>query len=155
MKPLYTHDCTDCIFLGTWEKPAFASTARSKAPLIAYDLYVCPREGLSRDGTHTNCLARYGDDGPDYASMTIDNETWAASLLAIKGPRQSGYHCYIPELCEAWHRWSMRTFHPSPDYEQEAMKDAEEMTRPLGYSIQHIPRQKYPDPFKRKEAPEK
>lgn len=45
-KPRYTHDCTDCRFLGQVDK---------------YDLYVCHTDEITG-------LARYGDRGPEYAS---------------------------------------------------------------------------------------
>lgn len=115
MKPLYTHDCDACIFLGTWDKPLFASTARSKSPLVPYDLYVCPKEGLK---DHTCCLARFGSDGPDYASITLENSVWDESLAAhdTGKERPSMYLCWMPELLECWRRAKMHTFHPNPDY---------------------------------------
>lgn len=48
-EPRYTHDCARCRFLGSVDK---------------YDLYVCP-EGTPGQLTG---IARYGNDGPEYAS---------------------------------------------------------------------------------------
>lgn len=43
--PLFTHDCNNCEFLGTFEN---------------HDLYFCDIE--------QTVIARYGNDGPDYMS---------------------------------------------------------------------------------------
>jgi hypothetical protein len=48
--PRYTHDCDACEYLGEH---------------LEYDLYYCPR---CDGGT---VLARYGNDGPDYASTMV------------------------------------------------------------------------------------
>lgn len=99
MKPLYTHDCARCIFLGTWVKED------EGLPDQTVDLYVCPpRPGSLLQGT--NCVARWGNEGPDYSSMTLENPLWRSSLAHINGPRQSLYECYTPALCEAWRRWA-------------------------------------------------
>ena len=50
VKPLYQHDCKECIFLGN-----YACTGSK------YDLYVHPYGS-------TAIIARWGDDGPDYMS---------------------------------------------------------------------------------------
>lgn len=52
--PLYTHDCDGCKFLGALVKHGFR-----------YDLWYCARcdEG--------SLIARFGDDGPSYASSPI------------------------------------------------------------------------------------
>lgn len=47
MTPQFEHDCTRCIFLGRWE---------------TYDLYFCPQ------GPFPTVIARFGNDGPQYAS---------------------------------------------------------------------------------------
>lgn len=96
-KPLYTHDCEHCVFLGTWVREVEGLLNQT------FDLYVCPRGTLG-----TNCIARWGNDGPEYSSMTMENPLWRSSLAHINGPRRSMYECYIPELCEAWRRWAER-----------------------------------------------
>jgi len=48
MKPRYLHDCSNCSFLGAYEN---------------YDLYVCARHGKI-----DTLIARYGNDGGEYAS---------------------------------------------------------------------------------------
>jgi len=50
MKPRFQHDCDKCIFLGHFNE---------------HDVYFCPK---SNGGS---LLARYGDDGPDYASSPV------------------------------------------------------------------------------------
>lgn len=47
--PVFAHDCDECIYLGHYEE---------------HDLYFCPKE-LGGEGT---VIARYGGDGPEYAS---------------------------------------------------------------------------------------
>ena len=54
--PKYTHDCESCDFLGHF---------------WGHDVYFCAR----RPGTmnrHGSWIARFGDDGPAYASMPSD-----------------------------------------------------------------------------------
>jgi hypothetical protein len=48
VKPRFIHDCEQCVFLGQDEE---------------HDFYFCP----SPSGFHT-VIARFGSDGPDYAS---------------------------------------------------------------------------------------
>lgn len=98
MKPLYTHDCDKCLFLGTWRKNPDCDNQQD------FDLYVC--EALTNLPS-TNCVARYGSDGPDYASMTLGNGVWDESLAAyVCGEdRPSMHHCWMPELLECWRRW--------------------------------------------------
>jgi hypothetical protein len=47
--PTFRHECKTCAFLGIFEE---------------HDLYVC----LKEDGTIKTVIARFGSDGPDYAS---------------------------------------------------------------------------------------
>lgn len=47
--PRYKHDCDACVFLCRWEE---------------FDLYFCPPPT-------TTVLARYGDDGHQYASLDV------------------------------------------------------------------------------------
>lgn len=51
MAPRYKHDCDACRYAGNWE---------------GQDLYYCP----NCDGG--TVVLRYGDDGPDYASLPLD-----------------------------------------------------------------------------------
>lgn len=98
MKPLYTHDCDKCIFLGTWRKNPDCDNQQD------FDLYVC--QSLTNLPS-TNCLARFSNDGPDYASMTLENSVWDESLAAhdARKDRPSMYLCWMPELLECWRRW--------------------------------------------------
>lgn len=52
MPPRFTHDCDRCRFIGQHGD---------------FDIYVCARPADSVLGP--TLLARYGDDGPEYASM--------------------------------------------------------------------------------------
>ena len=119
MKPLYTHDCNACVFLGTWRKNPDCDTQQD------FDLYVCE---TFTNLPSTNCVARFGSDGPDYASMTLENSVWDESLAAHDAgkERPSMYLCWMPELLECWRRAKMRTFHPNPDYSQKARESSEE-----------------------------
>lgn len=58
----FTHDCTRCIPLGEHED------AEGK-----HDLYFCPDD---RYKFHT-VLARFGSDGPEYRSFSVDTNTIA------------------------------------------------------------------------------
>lgn len=109
MKPLFEHDCDACVFLGTWRKNPDCDNQED------FDLYVC--EAFTNLSS-INCLARFGNDGPDYASMTLENSVWDASLAAHDAgkERPSMYLCWVPELLECWRRAKMHTFHPNPDY---------------------------------------
>jgi hypothetical protein len=55
--PRYQHDCERCVYLGTIVLDDGEN-----------DLYFCPPEP-GRPGARTSLVARYGDDGPEYASM--------------------------------------------------------------------------------------
>lgn len=50
-KPIYAHDCTECVYLGRYD---------------VYDLYI-----HRKHNTQTTVIARYGNDG-DYTSCPID-----------------------------------------------------------------------------------
>lgn len=52
-KPVHTHDCDDCRFLGTFQAP-------TGCPL---DFYLCPH------GDEVIC--RHGSDGPAYRSLPL------------------------------------------------------------------------------------
>ena len=64
MMPRYTHDCTNCQYLG--EDGDF-------------DLYACRSVWPVR----LTFLARYGDDGPEYASL--DEEVLETAMKGIRG----------------------------------------------------------------------
>lgn len=57
MKPRFTHDCTRCVFTGADAE---------------YDFYFCPG---SLGGS---IIARFGNDGPEYASSAVD--VWRSYL---------------------------------------------------------------------------
>ena len=59
-KPQYQHDCKRCHFLGPYSDQESATE---------YDLYVC--QNLAHP-TLTTLLARYGDEGSNYASSPVD-----------------------------------------------------------------------------------
>ena len=53
-KPLYTHDCQNCTYLGIYNLD-------DNGRKIPHDLYYC-------HSGHPTVIARYGDDGGDYQS---------------------------------------------------------------------------------------
>ena len=55
--PLFTHDCTNCKFLGRYEFQA------GDPEMEPYDLYLC-----SQNQSIPTVIARYGNDGPSYLS---------------------------------------------------------------------------------------
>lgn len=55
MKAKFTHDCDRCQFLGHY---------------FGHDVYVCNGGGNTLMGMGS-IIARYGDDGPDYASQPL------------------------------------------------------------------------------------
>ena len=55
-KPLYSHDCKECTYLG-WD---INESDNSKV-----DMYFCPQNGLP------TIIMRYGDDGAEYISAPI------------------------------------------------------------------------------------
>jgi len=54
MTPKFKHDCNGCKFLGHF---------------LGYDVYVCPH-GTS---LYTNLIARWGNEGHEYASNELEN----------------------------------------------------------------------------------
>ena len=52
MKPKHTHDCERCTFLGHF---------------CDHDVYICQDSG----GIGPSIIARFGDDGPEYASTPL------------------------------------------------------------------------------------
>lgn len=87
--PQFVHDCPDCTFLG-----------RAVVNRLRYDFYTCPHTFPSMVG----CLARWGDDGPNYSSMSLPADAWDAALDAyLKGQeRPSMTVPWAPELLECW-----------------------------------------------------
>jgi hypothetical protein len=59
-KPKFQHDCNVCKFLGT-----VVSDNLTPGKPIEYDLYYCVGGVPGLSGT---CLARFGNEGPDYTS---------------------------------------------------------------------------------------
>ena len=102
-RPAYAHDCDACIFLGTGTVGG-----------VDYDFYTCPRETLG-----VCCIARWGSDGPQYASMSCTPALWDSALTAwIQGrPRPSMQHPWMPELLACWRRLreTMRLVDPLAD----------------------------------------
>ena len=73
-KPQYQHDCNKCKFLG-----------RFRSEGTDYDLYFC-KQGT---GTNPTVIARFGDDGPQYASGMMFNSPELAE--AKRRARTHGY----------------------------------------------------------------
>ncbi len=76
-KPRYTHDCSACVFLGHYD------TEEGE-----FDLYACTARQVGGDDSF---IARYGDEGPEYAS--------APSSIASR----PGFS--IAPVVEAYRRW--------------------------------------------------
>lgn len=57
-KPKFTHDCGNCIFLGTYKGGVFIDSTEKDL----YDLYFCQQSG------HPTVIARYGNEGSQYQS---------------------------------------------------------------------------------------
>jgi hypothetical protein len=71
-KPVYTHDCPNCTYLGTVRCRETQWTYGTR-----YDLYFC-----TQGGTIPTVLARWSDNGPDFTS----------GLLFAKEYIQAGLH---------------------------------------------------------------
>lgn len=80
----YEHDCTDCVFLGRFAE---------------HDLYWC-----SQGGFMPTIIARYGDDGPEYASTGYGLPLGGAVIYA----EPDGYRVSWPDAPP--HDW------PGPDW---------------------------------------
>lgn len=63
--PIYSHDCTDCIFLGSWYGPTWIDQHNEK-DFLWWDLYFCKDE--SPEYTSKTVVARYGNKGSQYQS---------------------------------------------------------------------------------------
>jgi hypothetical protein len=57
MKPLYEHDCDNCVLIGQYTDEYYT-----------YDLYVCQKEYEGHD--NSELVLRYSDDGPHYFSLS-------------------------------------------------------------------------------------
>ena len=67
-KPLFTHDCDKCCFLGQY---VMTAEKKWKYPYTRYDLYFC-EQGV--DNLLPTVLARYGHDGPEYTSGVLGSK---------------------------------------------------------------------------------
>jgi len=91
MAPKYKHDCSQCTFLGH-----FAN----------HDVYVCQIQGESL----TSLIARYGDDGPEYASCPVkvfqesvaNNYTIGGSNMPDMPYQEYLFSPYISTYEKAW-----------------------------------------------------
>lgn len=92
--PKYEHDCTSCEYLGsyTYDAPLVQGTERLTA-----DLWCCPTcvGGPS-------LIARYGSNGPEYASAPISIVERHFLPRSKSGERMSTMG---PAIVEAYHRW--------------------------------------------------
>lgn len=87
-KPQYTHDCVQCVFLGTLAKnPEYDLEEQ-------YDLYYCP---CSDDPTEASTvIARWSSDGPDYTSGNCFS--WRKdSLLEVARHRAEALGITVPK----------------------------------------------------------
>lgn len=97
--PKYKHDCDACLFLGEIE-------VRGQH----YDIYTCMAEWPKKQADErgeVGLIARYGDGGPEYASMTCHRARWEEAAWAYRRglDRPSMYHPWVPELLEAWDQY--------------------------------------------------
>ena len=67
----YRHDCSACVFLGTYQTPGL--------PTRLVDLYWCPNEG--RHGTP---VSRRSSDGPEYISGAIHADVFEELAEAMR-----------------------------------------------------------------------
>ena len=65
-RPLYPHDCTNCRYVGT---------------VAGYDIYFCD----PCDGRSDTTIARYGVEGPEYASTAFLDKQIAAVHAECNG----------------------------------------------------------------------
>ncbi len=121
--PVHKHDCDACTFLGN-----------GKVQGTVYDFYTCPR-GLAAE-LGVNCLARYGDDGPEYYSLSCSRELWDEALAARDAgkDRPSMYHPWMPELLECWRQARVYTF-PGDLAAAEDSSRPERVTPGLAYRV--------------------
>ena len=58
-KPMFTHDCDSCVFLGHYHDTRVSMSSERRA----FDLYWCEQGGLG-----ATVIARYSDEGSEYWS---------------------------------------------------------------------------------------
>jgi len=78
-KPLFEHDCNNCVFLGRY----------SEEGEDLADLYWCAQLGISMP----TLIVRFSDAGPDYHSVqpaVIDEQSIAAMQAAKRRARMKG-----------------------------------------------------------------
>jgi hypothetical protein len=76
-KPIYTHDCDKCVYLGTYENRRHGYSEQ-------IDCYWCAKPDFPR---LSSILGRYGSDGPQYSS-SMPPEAFAYSqdyLITAEG----------------------------------------------------------------------
>jgi hypothetical protein len=74
-KPQFQHDCTECIFLGSWTGKAYADCTE----ILNFDLYYHPDKRVLE-----SVIARMSDDGGDYYSGL----TFADTCLPLKEAKE-------------------------------------------------------------------
>ena len=113
----YIHDCSQCVFLGTYDYDA--PWGDGTRHLVA-DLYACnpPPPTPEEEWDRTSLLARFGDEAHEYASGSPNGIE--RNLLA--GAYREGLSTYCAPLIEAWRRW----------YPNRALLLEEEACRLLG-----------------------
>lgn len=84
-KPEYRHDCDSCRFVGNLYGREVNEAQRS------YDVWVCP----SRSGLGGSLIARYGNDGPEYAS-------WPLSASMVTRYESRVFRAAFGMLCETF-----------------------------------------------------
>jgi len=91
VKPKYEHDCSACIFLGSY---TYQTIMGSRVYDFDDDLYVCPNGILG-----PTLLARHGDSAPDYTSMS------SKLLMNHEDSMRKHLITPMPELLEALDRY--------------------------------------------------
>jgi hypothetical protein len=83
MKPVYQHDCDKCKFLGTIK-------TKDNGYGEQHDVYWC-------SGTLGSLLARYGNEGWEYASFMIPDHS-AGPLQTIRCYKEQSDHSYVQAM---------------------------------------------------------
>lgn len=65
-RPRFTHACNACQFLGCF-------TYEVDDRRWDVDLYACPRLATERLEYDRTIIARFGSDGPEYASLSVED----------------------------------------------------------------------------------
>ena len=60
--PMFKHDCSNCVFLGTYAGHVYADNDNSR---VLHDLYFCPN---IENPEFPTVIARYGNKGEEYQS---------------------------------------------------------------------------------------